>query len=308
MITRSDPRKYIRFEKLHRIHVKCTETKRDEDGNILECTYTAREDKHNTRKTPHVCVFKKKSHTNTISMYFCKEEVKNAEISPETVYSKMALLAGQMNLSITFLASNQFHEFVKYCMVAGNIALDSKNGNLFEQAEKFIPQKKRGFFRNEMISTAKSVHQLTMNEFKKMPYVAVAVDEGKDSLTKNLDFILENPHCKMEPYPYFTEKIENETAEGYAPILAKGLANSLRYGIKIGVIIADGNLAQKKCFSTDWEHSLRKTSEYELIRSIIFVPCLCHKVNNSMVHSYKNHEGIKNAIIDLRNFGKLYYY
>ena len=86
MITRSDPRKYIRFEKLHRIHVKCTETKRDEDGNILECTYTAREDKHKTRKTL-MSVFQKESHTNTISMYFARRG-KNAEISPETFIRK----------------------------------------------------------------------------------------------------------------------------------------------------------------------------------------------------------------------------
>ena len=305
MIRQTDQRKYIRFQKNGRAHVKCTETRTDEDGNILECSYIAREDKHKQRKTPHVCSFQKNSHTNTISMYFCKEEVTKIDISPESVYSKMALLAGQMNLSLSFLSSVQFHEFVKFCMVAGNIALDQQNGDLFKQAESFVPAKQRGFFRNEMITTARSVHQMTMIEFKKLPYVAIAVDEGKDSVNKNLDFILENPNCRLEPYPYMTLKIENETAEGYAPLLAQGLANPSRYDINIGVVIADGNKAQKKCFSTDWEQSLRKTSPHSFIKSIIFVPCLCHKVNNALVHSFKNNEDIKSAINELRRIAKL---
>ena len=243
-----DPRKYIRFKKDGRTYVKCTETQEDDEGNVLECTYTVREDKHKSRKIPHKCSFRKKEHTNTISQYFFKEQVTTAELNSSTIYSKMALLAGQMNLSLSFLTSPQFFEFVHYCMVVGSDVLDPNKGNLFEQAIEFLPQKQRKFFRNEMITTARSVHQLTMAEFKKLEFVAIAVDEGKDSIKKNVDFVLENPQCKMEPYPYLTLPIEDETAEGYAPILEHGLSNPSLYGITIGSIVADGNLAQKNVF------------------------------------------------------------
>lgn len=87
-----------------------------------------------------------------------------------------------------------------------------------------------------------------MSEFKNMPYVAIAIDEGKDALKKNLDFILENPFCKMEPYPYMALEMEDQSAEGYLPLLSTGLINPSRYGIKVAVVIADGNKAQKSVF------------------------------------------------------------
>ena len=66
-------------------------------------------------------------------------------------------------------------------------------------------------------------------------------------------------------------------------------------------------MAQKKCFSVSWEGSLRFTSPHETIRSIIFVPCLCHKTNNALIHAFKNNDDVKTAIIELRDFGKLCY-
>ena len=83
----------------------------------------------------------------------------------------------------------------------------------------------------------------------------MTIEEGEDSRGKNLDFIIENPMSRMEPYPYFTLKIENETAEGYLPLLEHGLENAEIYGVNLGCVIADGNMAQKKCFSVSWEGS-----------------------------------------------------
>ena len=128
----SDNRKYITVIKEKRKYVKCAETKKDEDGNILECTYISREDKHKTRKKPHICEFKKKSHTNTISQYFNREELKSADITPEALYSKMALLGGQKNLSLEFLTSPEFYDYTIFCMVTGRVMLSEiVEGDLF---------------------------------------------------------------------------------------------------------------------------------------------------------------------------------
>ena len=301
-----DTRKYINFQKDGRKHVKCGETRTDDDGNILECTYSARADKHKSRKAPHVCTFKKRPQTNTISQYFNKEELQKADMDLNTLYSKMALLAGQKNLSLEFLTSPEFNDFVCYCMVAGKTMLnDHSHENFFDQSKKMIQLHDRKFFRNIMITTAISVHQLTMADFKILPYCTIAIDEGKDSLKKNLDFIIENPNSRMEPYPYFTLEIEDETAEGYLPLLNQGLGDAELYGIKVGCVIADGNKAQKKCFSKTWERSLRFTATHPFIKQIIFIPCLCHKTNNALVHAFKNDDQIATAIKELRSFGKM---
>ena len=59
MATNVDTRKYITFYKNKRKYVKCAETRTDDDENILECIYEARDDKHKARKRPHECIFEK---------------------------------------------------------------------------------------------------------------------------------------------------------------------------------------------------------------------------------------------------------
>lgn len=146
----SDQRKYIIVIKDKRKFVKCAETKTDEDGNILECTYISREDKHKTRKKPHVCEFKKKSHTNTISQYFNAEELNTVDTTPETVYSKMSLLGGQKNLSLEFLTSQEFYDYTIFCMVAGKVMLSESAGvDFFTQAKSLIKKHDRKFFKKK---------------------------------------------------------------------------------------------------------------------------------------------------------------
>ena len=65
-----------------------------------------------------------------------------------------------------------------------------------------------------------------MSEFAKLPFCSVAIDEGKNSREKKLDFVLENPMCAMEPYPYFALTIEDETTNGYLPLLEHDLGNT----------------------------------------------------------------------------------
>ena len=89
----------------------------------------------------------------------------------------------------------------------------------------------------------------------------------------------------MEPYPYCTLELRDQTANGYRPILDQGLGNLALHGITLGSVVADGNMAQKKCFDLSWSESLRHVSTHSSLRSVIFIPCLCHRVDNAL----KNH-------------------
>ena len=84
---------------------------------------------------------------------------------------------------------------------------------------------------------------MIMKDFQKLRFCTIAIDEGEDSREKNLDFIIENHMSRMEPYNYFTLKIKNETAEDYLPLLEHGLENAEIYGVNLGCVIADGNIA-----------------------------------------------------------------
>ena len=126
-----DRRKYLKYKKKDRYYVKCTATQEDDKGNILECDYKdIREDKHKKRSTPHVCNFVRCTHTNTISWYFNAQNMTQTETSKEALYSKIAVLGGQKNLSLTFLESKEFYDLLISCIITGANMIDKNQGIL----------------------------------------------------------------------------------------------------------------------------------------------------------------------------------
>ena len=76
-------------------------------------------------------------------------------------------------------------------MVAGKVMLSESAGvDFFTQAKSLIKKHDRKFFKKNLIETSRSVHQMTMKDFQKLPFCTIAIDEGKDSRDKNLDFII----------------------------------------------------------------------------------------------------------------------
>jgi hypothetical protein len=75
--------------------------------------------------------------------------------------------------------------------------------------------------------------------------------------------------------------MKGQSAEDYATALTSGLSQISKYDIKIGSVVCDGNKAQKKAFSPTWDRSIFNRSTLTFIKHVIFIPCLCHRINNS---------------------------
>ena len=114
-----------------------------------------------------------------------------------------------------------------------------------------------------------------------MDFCAVAIDEGATFGDKNVIFNLENPLSQFKPFPICVLSIDNLKAGGYVKTISTAFLEISKYNIKIGSVICDGSTAQKKAFSYDWEHSLRHIKDASWMKEIIFIPCLCHKLNNA---------------------------
>ena len=296
-------RKFHRYNLKGKIYIRCAETRTDENEVLLECNYrNVREDNHKRRKTPHVCKFIKAPCANLITKYF---QTANPNQIPDSfddfnldnMITKIGLLAGQQNLSLTFCESDEFYNFVTYTMAFGSANIDREEGDLIEQAKNLLPQYKRKFYRDVLVTTSRTIHQMTMKEFTKLDYVCVAIDQGSVLGRKNVDFVLENPSATMEPYPYLSLKISDQTAKGYAPILDQGLGVLELYKIKLGSVVADGNRAQKKCFDIEWDESLRRLSDHRSVRNVVFIPCLCHRIDNSLKY-HINHDAALRSIVE----------
>ena len=89
------------------------------------------------------------------------------------------------------------------------------------------------------------------------------------------------------------------TATHYTEHLAIGLEFIRINNIPVGSITIDGNRAQLKALSFDWVNSLRhRYKEHnEFTKHIIVNPCLCHRVNNAYIASYRKNETLKKLSI-----------
>jgi len=291
-----DEKKYYKYKKGKKFYLRCASTTEDENGQTLECNFKdVREDNFKARKQTHICVFVLAPCTNMITKYFEKksQESDHEQYTLDDLVTKIAILAGQMNLPLTFCESDEFYDLATYFMAFGAAHIDPNQGKLMEQARRIFPHRKRTFYHDVMIQTASSVHIKAMKEFQKLDYVCCAIDQGSVYGRKNVDFVLESPFSTMEPYPYCTLPIQDQTAEGYFPILNHGLGNLELFNIKLGSVVADGNRAQKKCFDITWDGSLRRLSSHNSLKEVIFIPCLCHRVDNALKYHVTHNEDLK---------------
>ena len=223
---------------------------------------------------------------NTLLQYYTpisKEEQQSTTLDEEGIRNHLAFLCGKKNISIDVGASKEFYDFIVYCIAYG-MQTQASTTNYLEEAKKAYHHFKQTSLSQTLITIAKEINIEMIQKFKTLIYCCVSIDEGKTAGNCNLDFILENPLSIFAPYPIYTEVMESCDADGYVQHLLNGLSAINRYGITIGSVVCDGNLAQKKAFSFDWSGSLRNLPDYGWLRSIIFVPCLCHRINCS----YKN--------------------
>ena len=126
----------------------------------------------------HTCEFVKPEQTNMITNYFQLEKTKIENFRIEDLFTKIAMLTGQMNLPLSFSESPEFYDFVTYCMAFGASVLEKEGDDLQTQAKTVFPHHKRTFYHDLFVKTASSVHLTTMEEFKKLDYVCCAIDQG----------------------------------------------------------------------------------------------------------------------------------
>ena len=148
------------------------------------------------------------------------------------------------------------------------------------QAHRIYNSIGRDKLRSYLIEEAYQKHRKIINSFADLPYTCIAIDEGETVKYKNLHFILECPEQYMRPYPFNTLRMRGGKAEHYVDSISSGFHLISVAGINIGSVVCDGNTAQLKAFDFRWEKSLRNQKIND-IKNIIFIPCLCHRVENA---------------------------
>ena len=200
-----------------------------------------------------------------------------------------------MNLSLTFGSSEQLRHLLIYAASLGAISNLPQEKTL-EIAEKIIPHYDRKEIRNRMIKLAHEVKNISCKKLSELPYVSIAADEGSTRGTKNLDFVVECPGSKIRFFPILTLRMDSLLATNYSKVFNIGLRIIHSHGINIGSIIVDGHRGQLKTLNPKWRFSIFRTSSLPWMKSIIVIPCVCHRIHNAFKASARANPAIGNAL------------
>ena len=117
------------------------------------------------------------------------------------------------NLALDVLSSDDFYQLaIKF--IAYGISLYDLN-NPYQKAKRAFKHLRRDKLRQIFINVAFQKHRKILQKFEELPYVSLALDEGKTANYQNLHFILESPFTDLPSYPFDTIRIEGGKAVHY---------------------------------------------------------------------------------------------
>ena len=309
-----DPHSYTKYKHSdNKYYVKC-ESRKVIAGVPYICKYKhKREDRHKAllaQKKIHTCQYEPNTeyNSNTLLDYYkpvSSKDVLKIDFTEEGLKYRLAILLGKLNISLDAGASDHMYDFITFCIAYGMSYTGKGSGTVIERARQAYPHFKNDTLRQAMLTAAKDLDTDMVNQFKQLDYVSISLDEGATFGERNLAFNLENPLSVLSPYTIKNLTMDDITATGYVTTILDGLAAIKLLGINIASCVCDGNKAQKKAFSYSWSESLRHLRNYPWIKDILFVPCLCHRIDNSYKHVVKHNSTIKTLTTNLREIGEL---
>mgnify|MGYP001043890419 CR=1 FL=1 len=282
--------KYLRDDNKYYVH--CDEIVLNQNGIRCRCAMKpCREDhfKDWLKTHKHICTPGQPINQQTLKDMWSKtkdgkwkektDDEKGKNICEYDLHCSMAAFTGNKNLSLNILSSSEFYELA--CQfIAYGLSQNSNEPNPLCRAHLLFKQLHRDRLRSLMVRTAFNKHQEILQQFSKLPYVSLALDEGTTAKYQNLHFVLESPGSGLASYNCNTLRMKGGKAHHYVSTISFGMDLLNKANIRIGTAICDGNTAQKKAFNHDWNKSLyhQKISNFN---NIIYIPCLCHRIDNS---------------------------
>ena len=273
-------------------------------GNkIVHCSFSKRYDhfkQYLEESKPHQCKYNiKSSNKGTLYQFVNVSNSNDSTINNERLLTEIARCIGSMNLSTTFGSSDQLRNLLVYTAAYG--AINVSNVEPLRSADSLIPHFDRRDIRSRIISIAHDLKQQAYSHFSELPYISLAADEGSTRGIKNMDFVAECPDSDFRSFPILTLKMESLYATSYAKVFNIALRILNAHRVKVGTIIVDGHRGQLKALNPKWRYSIFRTDTPFYIRSLIVIPCICHRIHNAFKSATKSNQTIHNAIENLHN-------
>jgi hypothetical protein len=305
-----DPRSYCRSKPSpqSRFYVHCQATE-ERDGVISQCTFHQREDdfrRNITQAIFHKCTFgprlSQQGRQLRIETFQTFHRRRSDEITP--IIRGVAVLTATANLSAKSVCSGDLHALLISAYLTGwreSLIHDPDRRNDIcarEAANRAIPRFSSAMMTHALDIVYREQRSELIAIFKEYPYVGLSIDGVTIRSRKFLNVDVVNPVSSTLPFTYDFLENTTFTAIQFGDLLANILNKMQDENLRVAGVTADACPFQRKALS--WYNSESLQQRHAEFRKLLFIPCICHRLQNSMVHLYQQNENYRRIIGQVR--------
>jgi hypothetical protein len=287
-----DPRSYDRFKPpgSQRYFVKCLAEETHADDTILHCNFVQREDYFKgalKQSNMHACHFvpvgAKNSSQQRLEDMVLRQRAERAERSP--IFKEIAIFLARSNVSVNAACSGGLRSLLVKAFEDGWEAREKSGLPKAQATRAAIPSFCPATISDSFSAVSAETNQALIRIFRQYKYVGLSIDgiTIKNRKFLNLDIV----HPISGPTT-FTYDFLDENTFTTATFVAKSQALLMRMlndGLMVGGVTSDGCAFQKKGLLWRCPDSLQ--AQDDRFSKTLFVPCICHKLQNAMVVLFK---------------------
>jgi hypothetical protein len=225
---------------------------------------------------------------------------------PESaIWDRVLRFAGAYNISLEAVASIPFHSILAHAFAEGfRLGSIDPNGSEMEAFRRYCPDMGTTSLRARLIHIANDHRQEQEKRLSGSPFTAMTMDGGQVGVLKFfvMNLVASPLRCC---FTGSITKVQNLNHNSLRELLTQEIVDLETRGIKISAVICDGATFQTKALNFDDSHSIQfQNPDNVLLTRLLFIPCLCHRLNNAYHCLFRECLDFRNFIISLRALGK----
>jgi hypothetical protein len=279
----ADSRHYTTYipedDRYRRKWIKCEEVS-TVNGKRLKCKYKRRLDRHTKslkRGVRHTCVFGQT--TGPL------DQIVNHLVSAEAgaMWNAIVQFIGESDIAISTAASPGFRQVIRTAFQGGfERGVADPKGDVDRAFAAFCPSRSPGTIRKYVCRAADAERAGLEALLRENRFAAMTMDGGQ---IRSLAIFVTNLvaahlHCSFTAGIARIEKCHNH--DSLRIYLEAQLRKHEANQITVSVIVCDGASYQTKALNYEDSESLQAMNpEHPILSRLIYVPCLCHRLNNA---------------------------
>jgi hypothetical protein len=197
-------------------------------------------------------------------------------------WQQIARFVCATNMPITTAASEDFRSLLQSAFEEGfQRAFENPHADSQAEFKKFCPSRKATAFRTSLLAVAAEDRDKELAKLRESPYVAMTMDAGTIGSSKLLvtNLVSAHPPCCLT---YGIHQVGDMDHDDMRKFLEGELGKLASAKITISAITCDGARYQTKAIDFKDHESLQYVNRQDLLLSrVLYVPCLCHRLNNA---------------------------